>query len=328
MRGQKKRERIFRKFAHNLNNIRSHPNIVFEVYTGEDLDFDNGYVCPLCYRWFPEDDIVDSAKTGLTLEHVPPDSLGGKPLILTCKTCNSNSGNQLDSSLLQKLKVDEFSQKVLGSNLDTRVKIGNEINVAATIFHSGTEKYKVILDSNPKRTHPEHVEKLWQKLRQNQKPDFTMSFHEKYQNRLAQVALLRIGYLLAFNFFGYGFLMQNNLGKVRSQINEPEKEILPSLGTSSISDLPDDLLGISIVTSPKELQSFLVVFDLKTDFQTTRHAVILPGPDDETLKVYRLMSNEKPSVNFQCLPIPKDNYLKNREDCFLSWEIWRLLQIQ
>jgi hypothetical protein len=53
------------------------------------------YRCPLCLKDFKRED----AKSGdaLTLEDVPPANMGGKPLVLTCRRCNSSAGAALDS---------------------------------------------------------------------------------------------------------------------------------------------------------------------------------------------------------------------------------------
>jgi hypothetical protein len=42
------------------------------------------YGCPLCLRLFRRDQIDQ-----LSLDHVPPKSVGSKLKVLTCKTCNS-----------------------------------------------------------------------------------------------------------------------------------------------------------------------------------------------------------------------------------------------
>jgi hypothetical protein len=48
-----------------------------------------GYACPICLRISPSD-------ATLTVEDVPPKSVGGRPLILTCKSCNDAAGATLD----------------------------------------------------------------------------------------------------------------------------------------------------------------------------------------------------------------------------------------
>lgn len=51
------------------------------------------YVCPICLRAFGEDALTAGL---LTREHVPPQSLGGRRLVLTCEPCNSGAGHAAD----------------------------------------------------------------------------------------------------------------------------------------------------------------------------------------------------------------------------------------
>jgi hypothetical protein len=46
-------------------------------------------------------------------------------------------------------------------------------------------------------------------------------------SRLAKVSWLKSGYLAIFAMFGYGYILQPALARVRRQIQEPDAEILP-----------------------------------------------------------------------------------------------------
>src|SRR5688572_2826829 len=50
-------------------------------------EFDGYYACPLCLVGFDAGEL-----SRLTREHVPPRSLGGKHLVLTCDDCNHRRG--------------------------------------------------------------------------------------------------------------------------------------------------------------------------------------------------------------------------------------------
>jgi hypothetical protein len=62
--------------------------------------YPEAYGCPLCLRLFCRDHIDQ-----LSLDHVPPKSVGSKLKVLTCKCCNSRAGNELDAHAHQ---VDVF----------------------------------------------------------------------------------------------------------------------------------------------------------------------------------------------------------------------------
>ncbi|MBI2907926.1 MAG: hypothetical protein HYX92_09750 [Chloroflexi bacterium] len=54
------------------------------------------YICPLCMRGFLPAALDENV---LTLEHVPPQALGGKRILLTCCECNNRAGRELDCEM-------------------------------------------------------------------------------------------------------------------------------------------------------------------------------------------------------------------------------------
>src|SRR4051812_45260602 len=67
--------------------------ITDEIGDVRDLDdpiLNSWYVCPQCSRAFHHSAIV-MKPPALTLEHVPPESVGGNTLVLTCKECNEKA---------------------------------------------------------------------------------------------------------------------------------------------------------------------------------------------------------------------------------------------
>jgi hypothetical protein len=143
-----------------------------------------------------------------------------------------------------------------------------------------------------------------------------------YKNRNAEVALLRIAYLIAFCTFGNGFLFNENLGLVREQIQKPNEEILPSLGLIN-DDLSKITPGIYLVTEPREMQSFLVIFELASN-RTTKHGVMLPGPSVHGLAIYALRQREPGSsgIKYHAIRIPDKDYLKDHSLKFASIGFW------
>lgn len=58
------------------------------------------YLCPECLTLFDEDSVANPKYPDaerLTIEDVPPEKLGGAPMLLTCKPCNNRAGTLLDS---------------------------------------------------------------------------------------------------------------------------------------------------------------------------------------------------------------------------------------
>lgn len=57
------------------------------------------YPCPICLTPFTVDAIADGR---LSSEHVPPESVGGHELVLTCKRCNNSAGTKVDADAAVK----------------------------------------------------------------------------------------------------------------------------------------------------------------------------------------------------------------------------------
>jgi hypothetical protein len=67
------------------------------------------YVCPICRNPFTVE-ALDSGR--LSVEHVPPQSVGGRELFLTCTACNNTAGTQLGASAKMK---EELRLAMVGS---------------------------------------------------------------------------------------------------------------------------------------------------------------------------------------------------------------------
>src|SRR3984957_18561906 len=60
------------------------------------------YVCPICCSPFTVEALNDGR---LSVEHVPPQSVGGRELLLTCTACNNTAGTKLDAPAKMKEEV-------------------------------------------------------------------------------------------------------------------------------------------------------------------------------------------------------------------------------
>jgi len=69
------------------------------------------YPCPICLTTFT---IEALALKQLSAEHVPPASLGGREMLLTCRSCNNSSGTKLDAHA----RIKEDVQLALAGTLE------------------------------------------------------------------------------------------------------------------------------------------------------------------------------------------------------------------
>lgn len=336
-RNQKAKRRIFDLYSCNLDWVKENPSIEFRP------DFSNGYLCPLCFDVFFEEDLDSKESNCLTLEHVPPASLGGQPIILTCKKCNSQSGIDLDVHLMNILLENDFNSFLPNSESKTTFKLNDHlVNGKVEIDEKGVMNIHV----HSKRSNPMHLEKFNKDLFSSRsftnaffnplkRPDFefktavfTMIPNQVSQERRAEIALLRIAYLIAYATLGNGFLINRPLSKVRQQILKPDEKILPKVFWINYT-FPKDQEGIHIISLPKEAQSFLVVFSLKTKSQMRQFAIVLPGPSLPGLQIYDFIEKNLCNgdgttlLTFTTESIAKINYLEDASYAFIANDLWQ-----
>ena len=132
MRTKDKRVYILELYAKQIESIP------FVSSDGVKFHMVDAFICPLCLHTYA------IGNTELTLEHVPPESVGGKPILITCKACNSNRGADIDVCLMNELEIvhnlthlDTIPQKTkLAFN-------GFEINAQTTF--SKTDGFKFMI---------------------------------------------------------------------------------------------------------------------------------------------------------------------------------------
>lgn len=330
MNNREKRELIFKIYSDNFQSI------VDNTILKETYDKNYGYYCPLCTEHFNKQKLDDKT---LTLEHNPPKSLGGKGSILTCKKCNSKSGHSIDVELLNALKTLEgYSFK---PNSEFRTKFQNEstgdkgVNAKIKIDNDG----KFIINIDSSNNNPKISEKFLNSMTYTYhnpiipidlenigwKKEMSFSFPkpEPINEKILTISLLKIAYLLAFEKLGYIFLFSKNMQIIRKQLDNPDKEIIrPPFWIKY--DFPDDNLGVNIITKPRELRAFLIIFDLKTNSDQYRFAIVLPGLGENDDKIYDILSDELTSgegfLNFDL-----NNYINSNYDIKKVTETFKLV---
>jgi hypothetical protein len=302
---------IFNKFSKNLEYVKNNNGVIAFV-----PDFTDGYICPICLEAFFEKDLsIDSPKY-LTLEHVPPASLGGKGIILTCNNCNSNSGSYLDSALLKHLEELDLKSFLPNSKITAGLEInGNKINGRIIVDKDG----QVNMHLDKERSNPSAFNKVLSDLSPtrmtfdmfsnyncksyDRKLPARISFFNQPKKRMIEIALLRIAYLLSYSTFGNSVIANHGTHYLREQIRFPEKNILEPPFRLNF-EFPEQMLGMNMIKEPKELRSFLIIFNLKTKSTKRQFAVLLPGPSEPIIDVYKnldkILINEANDDSLPC----------------------------
>ncbi len=237
------------------------------------------YICPLRleFRDFTE----------LELEHVPPLSVGGKPLLLTCSGCNREGGridahaNNAERGLdfehgtskefeLVKLKVGSVEisadAKMVGNSMKVRFRSKDNHPESASVVHAAFSGFY-----KSQEIQPVHVEMI----RRRRSP------------WLASVSWLRAAYLAAFAQYCYRYVCRMALDPVREQIDNPSEVLIPGF---------ENKLDVEFID---QLESFGIRWGLCLAVSRTlgpavcvklgRHVLMLPF-DSEQLDFYKRLA--------------------------------------
>lgn len=187
------------------------------------------YCCPICSNlYLPEALDVDL----LTLEHAPPQKVGGKPLALTCKKCNSVAGYSVDFAVFQRQKLIDFTDAVMGQKRNFKGRanflIGGETLNINFEKEEGTPSIKPVRKINdPKKL--KAYEDYMNYLHKAGKWDgmkFTITPTAKYHVKYSKIGDLKTAFIICFAFFGYRFALNERLSVVREQIMNYKKDII------------------------------------------------------------------------------------------------------
>jgi hypothetical protein len=229
------------------------------------------YMCPLCIdTWLT----VEEFETGeLTVEHVPPEALGGDDLVLTCKKCNNDAGGRFDGPAREEQRIREF---LSGQSGDPRTAALTVDGLAARVRMHITGQTGMLFILDPTINNPDDLPPLVEHMRelsetQNTGFRFDIAPGARYSPDRARTSWIRTAYLAAFALFGWKYILQTALDPIREQMMNPSAITLPPLSMYAPDGDPSRR-EIWVIKEPSEYQSLLVV--------AGQHSVFLPLPND------------------------------------------------
>ena len=131
MNSKERREILHRKYTEEVKQLP----IVFP--DGYDDQGKGSFICPLCLRIFNLAQLGEQVNSFITIEHVPPENLAGKPLVLTCKDCNSTCGHELDVYLRNEME-----------HLEQNYFNGAKGHYSKWFYHKGLEMNAIIKEDS------------------------------------------------------------------------------------------------------------------------------------------------------------------------------------
>jgi hypothetical protein len=229
------RERFFRAGVEGWRRV-----------TGADRET---YVCPLCEGSFGRE-ALDSRE--LTLEHVPPESVGGRLLTLTCRPCNSVAGHTIDSEVHRRDQLLDMNRAIFSKvgvfSTKARLEIdGIPLNVHLDVRDGSltVEVHEVINDPAQFQAQMEHLRTM-KESGKVQEVLLQLTPRLRFHIWRSQISDLRSAFLACFAGFGYSWAMLPSLDPIREQIRTPNTKLVQNAWLIRPAGFPQEnvILGL------------------------------------------------------------------------------------
>lgn len=285
-----KRRHLFKIYSDNLFMLRQHGLI-----PAFDTKHEKPFICPICLDEFTEEHLDVTLKEHLTLEDAPPKSLGGKANVLTCKKCNNTCGTEVDAHLANRIK--ELDKTKFFRNSEAKAKVekdGISVNGTIIIDNEGIMKMHLAPENNNPDLLKKHIASVGPNVIIN-----ILFMPLKVDDNRLKLALLKTGYLLLFQKYGYALILDKEYDRIRKQLQFPQELIYP-LDFWFLGPFPKELTEIVPFVIEPGLGSVLPFFELKTAHSSYIFATILPinaRPVEEIIAGFRKIFDGVPEFN-------------------------------
>ena len=144
------------------------------------------YACPLCQTFFTIDELDTK---NLTKEQVPPRSIGGREMVLTCRQCNNRAGATFDAHMERAEAFRRFGSDEPLRQLDITLTVAGIPNRGS--MYAGPAG--ILMFGNPKQNHPDDVAKITESFADlvNAGHQMQVAFRDTFHPRTAQLGFLR-----------------------------------------------------------------------------------------------------------------------------------------
>lgn len=265
--------------------------IPFVTSDGAVLNILDAFICPICLNIINKEDIDN-----ITLEHVPPKSVGGNPLLVTCSHCNNTLGSEVDNCLCNELLIYHLIRHPENTTFKATYTL-NGVQIKGRMkldLKAERPTFKFTIDANDRVKYPTFTKELinnWDGCDLQVVSEITgTKRNEEYSN----ISVLKSAYLMAFAKMGYMYILQDSLDNVRAQIQNRNKKILSNayLVGRGIEIMPEVQNGV-YYGFVNDTRCVLVIMTLrlkKKDASSHRVVVALPHPDDKDDFLYKKLS--------------------------------------
>jgi HNH endonuclease len=208
------------------------------------------YPCPICLKPLT---VAALAEGQLSSEHVPPECVGGRDLVLTCRRCNNQAGTKLDADAAIKESVRSAMTGAREHRERVKARIENLRVNAEVQFSDG--KYSLVVP--PQINKPGTADSLREVVR----PGSSMRVeYRRFSELGAKISWFRAGYLALFAVAGYALAMDPAMEIVRRQILECDERRIVTFTSEVPQDIPLSVRRILRVLKPDWHQGWAVEF--------------------------------------------------------------------
>ena len=258
------------------------------------------YCCPLCQKLLSFQALEEGF---LTLEHAPPEKVGGIPLALTCKECNSISGYSIDAAVVNRERMLDAAKAITGQNLNyegrASIQMGGEsINIKLLVNKESVSLIPPQEINDPKKL--EKYKTYLMNLNDQGKGDgekFTITPRASYHLKYSKIGDLKTAFIICFALFGYKYVLNKKLTPVREQILNYNSDIIDQFWITSDPKVKKKYF---VCLLDKPISAIAVKLDMAT--------IILPwfnGPENLYQHLKKYIENENISFHGQFLKWPK-----------------------
>ena len=184
--------------------------------------------CPICLVQFTEENV--RAGRGVTLEHAPPKTLGGREVCLTCEPCNSRASSTSDQAIKRSKNPPELQFDIGGNRRSarlwpdgippSRMPFGfGDSPAAKRVQRELAEQTIVAVSGSIQFDQPTTLQEVSVSLK-------------SADPRHVEVSYVRSAYLLVFSLLGrsgYEYAQSDAVRRIRAKILNPNDEAGPSL---------------------------------------------------------------------------------------------------
>ena len=280
------------------------------------------YLCPLCIKnliWVVKiEDLNSTDKAVLyktsefTLDHFPPESVGGKKTVWVCKECNNKAGDTYDHQIKKHIEHLGLQKEGLSTKVAVRNKIKDVGNFKGYLESTENQEWLLHLKTDEAKViKPLDEWIIGEGKGYDWQVDVTISTPI---NEAVQKAMLKAAYLYCFTYFGYQFVF-SKAGELIRQVlkSEVEYPVNPTplkFDKQSQKAYDDIAIGMCYISHPENLKSIIVnvkLIDKENGYEVI-HPVFIPNPTEtgiEDLKRTTKFIEENININLSITRLTK-----------------------